>query len=148
MPKGRNSVEVGINPTQGDDVLVGGANTDFINGNGGNDTMTGGGSADVFWVSYTAAGKDVVTDFTVSGQRHDMLVFDGFGSFGSSMSGVQFADGMSFTTDTGHVLTVVDSGADTVLVWDTGDSITLQNVEPEQMDGSLIATQDHSYGLI
>ena len=148
MPKGRNFVETGYNPTSGNDVLGGTADTDFMNGGAGNDTMTGAGSADVFWVSYTAAGKDVVTDFTVSGQKHDMLVFDGFGSFGDSLSGVKFADGMSFTTDTGHVLTVVDSGADTILVWDTGDSITLQGVEPWSMDGSLIATQDHSYGLL
>jgi Ca2+-binding RTX toxin-like protein len=144
----KNSLETGYNPTHGDDVLTGTANTDFMNGNGGNDTMTGGGGADVFWVSYTAAGKDVVTDFTVSGLKHDVLVFDGYGSFGTSLQGASFVNGAIFTTDTGHTLTVVDTGADTMLLWDTGDSITLQHVEPGQLDASHIVTQDHSYGLI
>jgi Ca2+-binding RTX toxin-like protein len=57
-------------------VLNGGAGTDSLFGDGGNDTLTGGADADTF-VFDAGFGKDTIIDFTVgAGTGHDVIDFD------------------------------------------------------------------------
>lgn len=48
---------------QGDDVLDGGADADWMSGDRGNDTVTGGSGADIFYF-FAGAGADRITDFS------------------------------------------------------------------------------------
>jgi len=121
--------------TSGADTIVGGNGVDFINGGPGDDVLSGGRGPDVFWSS-SNFGHDQITDFNTHGKNPDILVFDGFG--------LTFISG--FTTDTGHTLTITDTGNDTLLTWDTGDSLTLQGVDPGDLTASMIVLQGHSYG--
>jgi serralysin len=74
---------------QGNDVVAGGAGDDFVSGDLGNDTMTGGAGADIFH-SFTGAGIDRVTDFSI-------------------------AEGDRVMLDPGTHYTVAQVGADTVI---------------------------------
>ncbi|BAZ29674.1 hypothetical protein NIES4074_21210 [Cylindrospermum sp. NIES-4074] len=68
----------------GQDLLVGGAGNDFLNGGRGDDTLTGGTGSDIF-VLATAAGGDMITDFSLgqsdkiglSGLSFNQLSFSG-----------------------------------------------------------------------
>lgn len=142
MPYGSGSTNVFGTP--GDDVLSGDKGVNFINGGAGDDTLSGGAGADVFWGSAIGLGDDLVLDFKAAGPQHDVLVFDGFGDL--QMGHARLSDGQTFTTSTGHVLTIVDDGGDVVLSWDTGDSVTLAGVDPRDLFADLIVTQGHPYG--
>lgn len=87
------------------DIIIGNSASNEIEGMGGNDTLTGGGGADVFGYEWNVAGDighDIITDFEAG---VDIIAFDSAG------------------TVTGAVV-----GGDYVITFDTGDTITLQNV--------------------
>lgn len=151
MAKGKNSFQPST-VTTGNDFLVGTSGTDFMNGGPGDDTLSGGASPDVFGLSSNGGGKDVITDFQATGMKHDMITFDGFGAFVDAVNNVlpaqRLADGMTFVTNTGHVLTVTDTGNDTLLSWDTGDSITLVGMDPGSMTADLIVSYEYSYNFV
>jgi Ca2+-binding RTX toxin-like protein len=133
--------------TSGDDRVTGSGRADTLNGGAGNDTLTGGEGEDTF-VLALGGGDDVVADFTfglkgVSGYSHDSILFSGFGNFVNRYGenhpdAFVLWDGMQFTTTAGHVLTVTDIGSDTLLSWDTGDSLLVQGVEPTEIHGAWI----------
>lgn len=127
--------------TTGADALVGGKGDDGLIGGPGDDTLTGGLGQDVFWLSLNGGGDDLITDYKGAGGHPDKIVFDGWGLFTSAPTHTALADGMTFTTEYGHVLTVADTGADVTLTWDTGDSFTVQGVDP----GDIFADSLSSY---
>ena len=140
MPYGNGSTNVF--GTSGDDTLAGDKGVNFLNGGAGDDTLSGDAGADVFWFSAAGCDDDLVADFKAS--QHDVVVFDGFGDL--DMGHVRLADGQSFTTSDGHVLTISGVGEDLVLSWDTGDSVTLAGLDPRDVWADQIVTQGHSYG--
>jgi len=68
----------------GKDTLVGGAGNDFLNGGKADDNLTGGTGSDIF-VLATAAGRDIITDFSLgqsdkiglAGLSYSQLSFSG-----------------------------------------------------------------------
>ncbi len=105
----------------GNDILVGDAMSNSINGRGGNDYIVGGGGADTLaggagndTFSFSSGfGIDVVTDFTPGLGVTDALRI----ILGTSFD--TFAEIMAVTTQV---------GLDTVITFDAADTITLQNV--------------------
>jgi 5'/3'-nucleotidase SurE len=97
---------------RGDDRLDGGNGGDIIDGGPGNDRLTGGSGPDTF-VFHAGFGHDVVTDFT----HNDAISFD-HGLFGS------FNDVMAAAHRVGH---------DTVITVDASDTVTLENILPQQL---------------
>ena len=97
---------------RGDDRLDGGNGGDIIDGGPGNDRLTGGSGPDTF-VFHAGFGHDVVTDFT----HNDAVSFD-HGLFGS------FNDVMAAAHRVGH---------DTVITVDASDTVTLENILPQQL---------------
>jgi Ca2+-binding RTX toxin-like protein len=89
----------------GNDVLNGGAGRDLLSGFRGNDRMTGGTGVDTFEFYSDDGGKDVITDFTVTGSSADVL------SLGKGL----FANKAAFlaaSTDTaGGLLTTYGAGS-------------------------------------
>jgi Ca2+-binding RTX toxin-like protein len=149
MPRGKQNTtnDVIYVPTSGADNLFGTTGTDCLRGGEGNDTLTGGGGVDIF-ISEIGSGDDCIMDFSTSGGNHDLISFNDFGMFVDAgednyLDHVALRDGQTLQTVTGHVLTVVASGADTVLQWDTGDSITIAGVAPGKIFGDWIV----SYGV-
>jgi Ca2+-binding RTX toxin-like protein len=88
--------------TTGNNVLVGGA---------GNDLLTGGNGVDTFVFAGTKFGKDTITDFVATGRDHDILQLTFF---------TRFSDIMAHTSQI---------GANTVISYDSGNSITLVGVQ-------------------
>lgn len=142
----------------GVDALTGTKSDDYLNGGPGDDTLTGGKGLDAYGLSLGGA-HDLVTDFFEafnkhSGWTHETVVFDGFGNWTPAELGPfnqlwpqWLHDGEQFTTDLGHTLTVHDGGTGTVLAWDTGDSLTLQGVAPDQINASWLFSIG-SYGWV
>jgi Ca2+-binding RTX toxin-like protein len=95
-------------------MLVGNAGADTLVGGGGSDFMTGGAGADIFMVS--SDGSSLISDFTAGDKI--VLAGDDFASF----------------TQLRAALT--QSGADTVLHFDDGRTLTFKGVA----SGSLTAT--------
>ena len=90
--------------------LQGGAGADVLNGGAGSDTLTGGAGGDIF-VSAPGNGADTVTDFSAAeGDRIDLTGFSAINSF----SQVQAL--------------AIQVGANTVLNFGSGDTLTLNNV--------------------
>ena len=86
----------------GGDAIVGSAFDDVLIGGAGNDVFTGGDGNDAF--AFTpGSGDDAITDFTIGS---DFMVL---------------ADGMS-------VANFVEQGSDTLVNFDTGDSVLLVGV--------------------
>ena len=56
----------------GADTINTGAGKDWLNGGGGADELTGGGASDLFVFTF-AHGHDVITDFTASGGKKDII---------------------------------------------------------------------------
>jgi RTX calcium-binding nonapeptide repeat (4 copies) len=136
----KNIVQINLTQTESDDVLTGGLGTQFLHGGFGNDTLSGGADADVF-IMESGGGDDLVLDFKAAGQNHDVITFRTFGRFegvGERLGHETLSDGQTFVTETGHVLTVIDTGDDTVLQWDTGESLTLAGVNPGSLYGDWI----------
>jgi Ca2+-binding RTX toxin-like protein len=139
MPKG-NHITPNYTASSGDDVMVGTSSADRMNGGAGNDTMTGAQGADVFGMS-VGGGYDLVTDFVTKGPNHDLVAFEGFGSFVDAGAHTALTGGETFETTDGHTMTVGDYGDDTVLYWDTGDYVVLAGVSPSQLFGDWIVSQ-------
>jgi Ca2+-binding RTX toxin-like protein len=83
--------------------ISGGAGNDWIDGKAGNDTLTGGAGYDTFVLS-PGGGQKTVTDFNAG----DHVYVKAFGATAPS---------------------IVQSGADTVIKYATGESMTLKNVQ-------------------
>src|SRR3954471_4414357 len=94
----------------GNDTISASGGSDRLDGGGGNDTLTGGTAADIF-VYASGGGADIVTDFS-HGQGDRIDVTDVPGIFG-------LADVQSRATQ---------QGANTVIDFGNGDTLTLQNV--------------------
>jgi Ca2+-binding RTX toxin-like protein len=95
-------------------VLDGQGGSDVLGGRGGNDTLTGGGGADQFFYS---AGVDTITDFDQSG-----------GSFSASEGDVINLVGSGVTTWEQLQPLMSQVGADTVINFGAGNTLTLSNV--------------------
>ncbi|MDR6671029.1 calcium-binding protein, partial [Rhizobium sp. 1399] len=104
------SIEALIGGT-GNDILIGNAEANQLEGYIGNDTLTGGAGDDVF-VFKAGFGKDTVTDFAAGAGSLDVL------DIGNDL----FAD-FAFV-----LAAATQVGADTVITHDANTSITLKNV--------------------
>ena len=96
----------------GNDTVTGDANANIITGGGGNDTLTGGAGNDTF-IFGPGFGKDVIQDFTAGTGVGDVINLHGLAGFAT------FAD---------VTLHATQVGADTVIIIDANDTITLHNV--------------------
>jgi Ca2+-binding RTX toxin-like protein len=112
----------------GANALTGGSGTDVLNGEGGADRLTGGAGddllnggigADIF-VFGAGFGQDVIQDFAVSGAAHDIVEID-------SDLFADFASLLSASTQ---------NGADVVIAYDEGTSLTLEDVNLAAMGSS------------
>lgn len=90
--------------TAGDDRLTGGLGDDRLIGHGGNDTMTGGDGHDYFALSWGAAGRTVITDFTHGVDKIDLR--------GQALT---YADVQSHFTTIAGSLAIVDGSMTLVL---------------------------------
>ncbi len=93
----------------GNDRLSGGTGNDIITGGNGNDVLTGGADADVF-VFHASFGRDTITDFAA-----------GTGEV------IEFHDGV-FASAADVLTHATETAGNTVITFDTENSITLQHV--------------------
>lgn len=98
----------------GSDIILGGKGADEIDGGAGRDRLTGGRGPDVF-VFEQGSGKDVIVDFDAHGGL-----------------GAQDLIDASFSNDA----VIRRDGKNTVLDWGHGDTLTLLNVKPAEIDGT------------
>jgi Ca2+-binding RTX toxin-like protein len=98
---------------QNDDILTGGTGDDWLSGDRGNDTITGGAGADIFH-SFSGAGVDRVTDFSLSQGDRVLL-------------------------DAGTSYTILRTAGDTVLDFGNGDQLILAGVNVTAPDASWIS---------
>lgn len=95
----------------GNDTLNGGQGADILIGGAGNDTLVGGTQGDTF-VFAANFGRDVISDFTAGSGIDDVIQFD-----------------QSLFSDFSAVLAAAtQDGANTVIAYDAGNTITLSNV--------------------
>ncbi|GMQ76588.1 MAG: hypothetical protein BMS9Abin01_1873 [Gammaproteobacteria bacterium] len=99
---GHESTATATVSMNGGDVIVGSASDDVLVSSAGNDMFTGGDGNDAFAFT-SGSGDDMITDFTVGS---DFLVL---------------ADGMS-------VANFIEQGSDTLVNFDSGDSVLLVGV--------------------
>lgn len=95
----------------GDDLVFGGLGDDRVYGNEGDDELTGGAGNDSF-VFASGFGKDIITDFDVGAGSDDVIEFED----------AVFADLTAVLAAASQV------GADTLITYDAGNTITLKNV--------------------
>jgi serralysin len=95
----------------GDDILTGGVGNDTLFASSGNDYLRGDAGVD-FFIFAASFGKSLVIDFAAGPVNHDVIQFNGGG----------FTD---FASVLAHA---VESGGNTVITSDTGDTLTLANV--------------------
>jgi hypothetical protein len=100
-----------ISGAGGNDILDGRGGNDILSGGGGNDTLTGGAGDDRFLFA-PGFGSDIITDFSAGALTDDRIDLTAFPKF--KMTGIQ-----NLTTQV---------GADAVLNFASGDTITLKNV--------------------
>jgi serralysin len=96
----------------GNDVLLGNAVANRLNGGDGNDTLTGGGGDDVFVFEF-GDGSDIITDFVAGSGTDDQIELVSFVSIYS------FADAIAYAEQVGN---------NTVFDFGFGSSLTLLNV--------------------
>lgn len=96
----------------GVDSIIGNAVDNTLDGRAGTDTLTGGGGKDVF-VYGAGYGADTVTDFTVGGASADSVSLVGLSGVGT------FAEILAKAAQV---------GANTILTFGSGQTLTLQNV--------------------
>ena len=94
----------------GNDTLIGNTANNTLNGGAGNDTMTGGAGDDIFAYSL---GLDTITDFVAGAGGIDEIDLRGVAGFQS------LANVLAHATQ---------SGANTVIDFGGGNTLTLQNV--------------------
>ncbi len=110
-----------LNGGAGIDTLYGRQGNDTLNGGEGDDTMSGGGGDDHF-VFTPGSGADRVLDFAAGGLE-DTLDFSAY-------------------EGTGITYGVAQVGADTVFTFSNGDTITLVNVDVD----NLVQTDPYGWG--
>jgi hypothetical protein len=121
----------------GADTIDGRGGTDFLIGGKGNDVLTGGTGSEDQYAFNIGDGVDLVTDFAIAPAGSADSTFDhlsfSFGAFANGLNGLMVDgyvwDGWHMTTSEGHVLTITQDGADTLLSWDTGDAVRLAGVD-------------------
>lgn len=91
-------------------LIDGGAGNDTINGGVGNDTVTGGTGVDIFVINKDAGSSDIITDFSTS-------------TVGEYISLLGFTGSVNFSA-----LNISQSGSNTLIALENGQTITLQNV--------------------
>jgi Ca2+-binding RTX toxin-like protein len=99
--------------------LIGSAHNDTLDGSRADNVFTGGGGVDTFVFGQTI-GCDTITDFDATGADHDVIrfeagVFDNWNDLRDNME---------------------DTGDDVVIWIDDYNSVTLQNVNFNQLDAS------------
>ncbi|MEA2884655.1 MAG: hypothetical protein QOH32_3911 [Bradyrhizobium sp.] len=115
----------------GNDHLYGTAQADVMDGGAGNDFLTGGAGNDSFIFRF-GSGADTITDFAAGPGTDDRL------DLTALASSYSLADVMARATQ---------HGADTVIDFGGGDSITLQNVPKSYLSGAdFIGMQAFTYG--
>ena len=97
----------------GNDRIAGGAGNDTLWGQAGNDTLTGGTNNDRF-VFESGGGADVITDFTGGAGASDLINLIGFGA--------------AFDTFAEVIGASTQQGANLVINFGGGNTLTLQNV--------------------
>jgi Ca2+-binding RTX toxin-like protein len=103
-----------VHTGRGNDILLGKQGDDTLGGDTGTDIMTGGAGNDTF--DFAAGdGKDTITDFDADG---------GVGA--QDLIGAKFAD----------VDSITKSGQNTIIDFGDGDTLTLLNVKPSQIDAT------------
>ncbi|HCW68959.1 MAG TPA: hemolysin expression modulating protein, partial [Thalassospira lucentensis] len=102
---------------EGNDVLLGGSGDDVLEGGAGDDILSGGSGGDTFVFS-GGGGNDVVLDFQAG---EDMLSI----SSNINDTGIEGADDVAARA--------TQVGANTVIDLGNGDSITLNNVDAEDV---------------
>ncbi len=107
-----------ISGGDGADLVMAGAGFDTINGGAGNDTLAGNFNADTF-VFLDGHGTDTITDFEATND-FERIDLSGVSNI------VDFADLMA-----NHV---TDLGDDVLIDNDAGDTISLQNVDYDDLD--------------
>jgi serralysin len=105
----------------GNDVLIGDASGNWINGRGGNDYISGGAGAD------TMIGGDGYDVFNFTASFGNDVIGDFIAGFGPTDS-LSFSLGTAFDTFAEIMAVATQIGADTVLVIGAADTITLSNV--------------------
>jgi Ca2+-binding RTX toxin-like protein len=103
-----------ITSSFGNDLLLGRKGDDELGGGAGKDTMTGGAGHDTFHFA-AGDGKDTVTDFDADG---------GVGN--QDLIGANFVDATS----------IDQVGANTVIHFGAGDSLTLLHVDKTHIDAT------------
>ncbi|MDP2833343.1 MAG: S8 family serine peptidase [Pseudomonadota bacterium] len=100
---------------RGNDSLNGGDGLDWLDGGAGNDTLTGGTGSDLFILRKQAGGVESVTDFspTVAGEKLILVGFDNITDFAQ--------------------VTVTQEGVNTRLTLGGGQSVLLLNRAPSQI---------------
>ena len=93
----------------GDDRLFGGGGNDKLHGGRGDDRLTGGDGNDRF-VFDLHGGNDIVTDYAVGEDRLDLRDFN-------------------FANTNVALAHAAQSDADVIFTFDTGDTVTLHNVQ-------------------
>ncbi|MDP3854028.1 calcium-binding protein, partial [Phenylobacterium sp.] len=99
----------------GNDTINGGAGADALLGDAGADVLTGGDGADRF-IFGRGSGNDVITDFGASGAR-ELIDYSAY-----AKAGVKF--------------TITDLGTDTLIQFDTGNSIRLTGVDAHELQST------------
>ncbi|HEY5795749.1 MAG TPA: metallophosphoesterase [Bosea sp. (in: a-proteobacteria)] len=92
----------------GDDQIKGGSGDDVITGGAGSDLLSGGSGHDNF-VFATGFGRDVISDFTLTGSGSDTIQFDAglFADFAAvTAAAEQVGNDVVFTLDEHHALTL------------------------------------------
>ncbi|HYI27032.1 MAG TPA: hypothetical protein VD863_04195 [Bradyrhizobium sp.] len=98
--------------------VIGSAHNDTFHGSNANNVFEGGGGVDTF-VFNNAIGHDTITDFDASGNDHDVIRFEGV-----------FDDWNDLRDH------MEDTGDDVVIHLDDHNSITLENVNFNQLGAS------------
>ncbi|WP_332769841.1 calcium-binding protein, partial [Phenylobacterium sp.] len=99
----------------GADTINGGAGADALLGDAGNDVLTGGDGLDRF-IFGRGSGADVITDFGAGGAR-ELIDYSAY-----AKAGVKF--------------TITDLGTDTLIQFDTGNSIRLTGVDAHELQST------------
>jgi Ca2+-binding RTX toxin-like protein len=121
------SGSVSLNGGSGNDTLIGGSGNSSLNGESGNDTLisgsgdeylVGGQGNDTFVFAADRTGDDVIVDF----RKGDILQI-------ADRNGDGYVKAEGACAD----FSVAQSGADTVITFANGDSVTLKNVDADDL---------------
>lgn len=108
---------------RGDDTLSGGSDNDYLDGEWGDDVLTGGDGADTF--RFYSDDWDDIRDGTADLWGNDTVT-----DFDPSEDTLHFAGRIVRDLDD---FTITESGGNTTLTTDWGDSVTLLNVSADEL---------------